>query len=181
MLDDPPVFVRSSAHGAYLEDKALEALEAEAAAEEEDEDEDEDEEGGDEEAEGEDEDYGEEEPVDMDKADYSKDFVQESKEHGILNPNQTIYDKFNEVELDAFMKIMDIKPTRDWRDNTFTHSWMGNHKYEDENQELDPYFHIFGEVQRRETEEMKTKEWREGAEVKFELHEKRPVKRQYRF
>jgi|JI102314A1RNA_FD_contig_31_4222171_length_669_multi_2_in_0_out_0_1 hypothetical protein len=58
-LDDPVKYIASESHRAYLEDKALEALEAEAAAEEAAEEE---EEGGDEEEEeGGDEDYGEEE------------------------------------------------------------------------------------------------------------------------
>lgn len=56
-LDDPVKYIASESHRAYLEDKALEALEAEAAAEEAAEEE---EEGDEAEEEGGEEDYGEE-------------------------------------------------------------------------------------------------------------------------
>jgi len=44
------------------------------------------------------------------------------------------------------MKLMGVKPTRDWKDDTGTHMWLEQHDYEDEHQERDPYFHMFGEI-----------------------------------
>lgn len=79
------------------------------------------------------------------------------------------------------MKLIGVKPVRDWKDNTSTHMWLENHAYEDDHQETDPYFHMFGEIERKDVEEMLTRQWREGAEVKFEFHEKKPVRREYRF
>lgn len=145
--DEPPVYIRSEEHRAYLEDKALEALEAENAAEEEEDDEDE--EGGDEEAEGEgddygDEDYGEEDP---DQPDYSNEyhFVTPTDDPYFLK-GESVRSRFNEHEVDAFMKVIGMKPFTDWKDDTLTHMWAGEHDYEDEHQETDPYFHIFGEI-----------------------------------
>lgn len=182
-LDERPNFSRSGAHQSYLEDKALEALEAEAAAEEEEEDDDDDEEGGDEEAEGEDDEdygdeYGEEDP---DARPWDTNIYQPKGEKPLLTANQNLRDKYNEVEIEAFMKLMNIRPTRDWKDNTDTLYWMEAREYEDDHQELDPYFHILGEVQRKDAEEIQTRKWREGAEVKFELNEKRPIRREFRF
>lgn len=186
MIDDPVQYIASEAHRSYLEDKALEALEAEAAADEEDDDDDfdDDEEGGDGEegAEDEDEDYGDEYgEEDPDAYDPLASEVPTIKDHNFLEIGQELHEKFNQVELEAFMKLMGVKPTKDWRDNTVTHLWLEQHDYEDEHQERDPYFHMFGEIQRKDTEKQVTKAWREGAEIKFELHEKKPARREYRF
>lgn len=96
--DEPKQYIASEAHRAYLEDKALEALEAEAAAEEEDEEEDYgDEEGGDEEAEGEGEEdygeeYGEEDPDVLDPLAIKHSYRLNSP---FLNAGETIDDRFN--------------------------------------------------------------------------------------
>lgn len=183
LKDEPPVYIRSEEHRAYLEDKALEALEAENAAEEEDDDEDEDEEGGDEEAEGEDdygdEDYGEEDP---NQPDYAFEYHQNPRQDDpYFQKGERVRSRFNEHEVDAFMKVIGMKPFADWKDETLTHMWGGLHDYEDEHQETDPYFHIFGEIQRPGAEELITREWRRGAEVRFELNDKKPFRREYRF
>jgi hypothetical protein len=36
-------------------------------------------------------------------------------------------------------------------------------------------------VEREHMDKRNTMEWRKGAEVKFELHEKKPARREYRF
>jgi hypothetical protein len=55
------------------------------------------------------------------------------------------------------------------------------HTYEDEAQEMDPTFHILSEAERVEAERLKIREWRSGAEVRFETKEKKPVRYDYRF
>ena len=98
-----------------------------------------------------------------------------------MHSNEKIRSKFNEVEIEQFMKLLDVKPTRDWRDESVYHWKLGMREYEDENQEKDPYFHLFGEIEREGAEKILTRNWREGTEVKFEMHEKKPVRREYRF
>lgn len=59
---------------------------------------------------------------------------------------------------------------------------MGVHDYEDKSQELDPSYHILGEVEREHAERLAVEEFRKGAEVKFVIHEKkRPSHYHYRF
>jgi len=89
--------------------------------------------------------------------------------------------KFNEVELDSFMKLLNVKPHRQWQDDTSHHYKLGTHSYEDESQELDPAVHILGEVERKYAEKIAVEEFRKGAEVKFSISEKRPAHYNYRF
>jgi hypothetical protein len=135
-LDEPIQYARSMRHLEFLENKALEALEAEAAAEEDedDEEEDEDEEGDGGEGEGGDEDeeddYGEEEEADPSAAVFGKVLLDTKPgDNKYLNDHEKIRSKFNEVEVEAFMKLLDIKPTRDWKDESVYHWSAGMHAY----------------------------------------------------
>jgi len=65
------------------------------------------------------------------------------------------------------MKILNIKPTTQWQDESHYHHKMGLHTYEDLGQEMDPYYHILGEVERKHAERTVYDEWRKGTEVKF--------------
>lgn len=51
---------------------------------------------------------------------------------------------------------------------------MGYRAYEDDAQQLDPHFHIFGEVERPHMEKLRVKDFRSGTEIKFESDIKRP-------
>jgi hypothetical protein len=55
------------------------------------------------------------------------------------------------------------------------------HTYEDDGQQLDPAFHLLGEVERKYADRMSVEEFRRGTEVKFELSEKRPAHYKQRF
>ena len=68
--------------------------------------------------------------------------------------------RFNEVEIDNFMKLLAIKPKVQWQDDSFFHGKLGIRDYEDGHQEHDPDFHFFAEVQRKEAEKIQTREWR---------------------
>lgn len=94
---------------------------------------------------------------------------------------ENLRNKFNEVELDAFMKLLNIKPFKQWQDESVHHYKLGVHTYEDDSQQLDPNFHLLGEVERQYSERLRVEEWRKGTEVKFELSEKRPAHYNYRF
>ena len=149
ILEERPMLARGRTHKDYLDMKKAE----EDAGEEEDEDEEEEaegegEEGGEEEAA---EDYGEEvedpdawNPTDVVPNDFYEDkyFV-----HG-----ENLKSRFNEVELGAFMKLLNVKPVSQWQDDSVHHYKMGVHTYEDNAQELDPTYHILGEVEREHAE-----------------------------
>jgi len=87
-----------------------------------------------------------------------------------------IKDQYNVVELDSFMKLLNIKPNVQWEDDTVTHYRLGTHLYEDESQELDPYFHLLAEVERKHMLRNQTINFRRGSEIKlFVDPKKKPV------
>merc|ERR1711990_639764 len=132
------------------------------------EDEDEDEEEG--EGEDGDEDEDEENPM---PEDIAKSRIPEDR---FFRANETLTGKYNEVELDAFMKPLNIKPKVQWQDETTHHYKVGTHVYEDESQEVDPYFHLIAEVERKHMERQQAMDFRRGTEVKFVLDpKKKPV------
>ncbi len=126
------MFARSKAHRDYLDNKAAEAeAAAEAAAEEEEEGEEEGEEG--EESEGEGEEEEEEEEIDPERPWPLPEQAELAKmENGYFLHNEKLREKFNEVELDTFMKLLNVKPIRQWQDNTVHHYKLGVHTYEDD-------------------------------------------------
>ena len=81
--------------------------------------------------------------------------------------NEGIRDRFNEVEIDGFMKILNIQPHVQWEDDTKHHFRLGNHAYEDEAQSTDPYFHMLAEVERKHLEKNEAYAFRKGTEVKL--------------
>lgn len=90
--------------------------------------------------------------------------------------------KFNEVELDSFMKLLNINPThKQWADNSMYHYKLGIHRYEDDGQEHDQDFHLLGEVEREHSERLQVEEFRKGSEVKFALGNKKPLQKNYRW
>ena len=140
---------RNRTHKEYLEAKKAEEEEDE---EEEDEDlavlnggEEEGEEG---EGEGEGEGEEEEEEVDPDAFDPIPRVKTADPESKYFVHGENVRNKFNEVELSAFMKLLNIKPVSEWQDTTVHHYKMGVHEYEDEAQELDPQYHILSETER---------------------------------
>lgn len=103
--------------------------------EEDDEDEDEDE---DEEEEN-DEEEEEEEPdlssIELDDTtSVPNDIIPPLKvEDRFFMHNEQLRKKYNEVELDSFMKLLNVKPTVQWEDDTLYHYKVGTHTYEDDN------------------------------------------------
>jgi hypothetical protein len=58
---------------------------------------------------------------------------------------------------------------------------MGGHVYEDPSQEMDPYFHLLGEVERQHMDKIMTEKFRSGSAVRFEFGDKRPVRHNFKF
>lgn len=111
-LETLPLNVTGKTHKEVVEARMAEPEEEEEEDEEEDDDEDEEgdeEEGGDDEDEEEDDDDEEEEegiPADKHK--------RISVENGFFRHHDTLRGKYNERELDSFMKLLNVKPTAQW-------------------------------------------------------------------
>mmetsp|Transcript_34566 Transcript_34566/g.25693 ORF Transcript_34566/g.25693 Transcript_34566/m.25693 type:complete len:284 (-) Transcript_34566:32-883(-) len=189
--DEDPIMEKDAFHTQLPEEKRepmarnlnhLDILEAAIAAKEAGEEEDEDDEygseGGDEDEEGEgDGDYGEEVPEKMDlrfEPPRELSLDKPVSEFRYFNNGEEIYDKFNDVELDAFLHILNIRPNKMWQDRTLHHYKMGTHTYEDDSQMLDPLYHVLAEVERKEAERQVVKSFRSGSEIKLELGKKKP-------
>jgi len=180
-IEKKPQWARSRLHRDLLDLKA-----AEAEAEEE---EDEDEEEAEEEAEGEEEaaeeaaggEEEEEEEVVEEEFPPAETLAHAPFEDKYFQRGENLRNKFNEIELDSFMKLLNVKPHKQWQDTTTHHYKLGAHTYEDDSQQLDPYFHILAEVERKYAERTAVEEFRKGSEVKFEVSNKRPAHYNYRF
>lgn len=61
------------------------------------------------------------------------------------------------------------------------HYKLGIHRYEDDNQEFDPDFHLLGEVEREHNERFEVEKFRKGSEVKFTVGDKQPFHKQKRW
>lgn len=180
-LEKRPIMVTSPSYQAIIE-----ARNADVEEEEEEYDE---EEGGDEEygeeAEGGDEaaaeeDYGEEAEVEEWPP---KDRIPHVpvEDRFFLGGKNSLRDNYSEVEIGAFMKVLNVKPHRQWEDTSTHHYKLGVHNYEDISQELDPAFHVLSEEERKAAERIKTEEWRKGAEIKIAVGDKRPIHIDNRF
>jgi hypothetical protein len=102
------------------------------------------------------------------------------KEDRYFIGRKELREEFSEVEIGAFMKLLGVKPFRQWQDTSTYHYKLGLHAYEDESQELDPDFHVLSEIERREAEKSETRKFRSGQEIKFNLG-KEPIRFNYRF
>ncbi len=85
--------------------------------------------------------------------------------------SDTLHERYNEKEIDAFLKLLNVKPYSMWQDQSVYHHSMGVHGYEDEGQQLDPEYHMLAEVERKHVERWQTKDHRKGATVRFEIGE----------
>lgn len=75
-------------------------------------------------------DYGEEEAVEefppRDKVPHI------AVEDRFFMGNEKLRTKYSEVEIGAFMKILNVKPLRQWQDESHYHNKLGQHRYEDD-------------------------------------------------
>lgn len=94
---------------------------------------------------------------------------------------ESLRQNYSEVEIGAFMKVLNVKPHRQWEDETTHHYKLGAHDYEDEAQELDATFHVLSEEERKAAERQKVQDWRRGTEIKIEVGDKKPLRFDYRF
>jgi hypothetical protein len=180
-VEERPMIARSKIHRELLEVKKAEA-EADADEDEEEEEEGEGEEGeGEEEAAEEEAAEGEEEEVEEEAFPPLDKVAHATPEDRYFQRGENLRNKFNEIELDSFMKLLNVKPHKQWQDTTTHHYKLGAHTYEDDSQHLDPNFHLLAEVERKYAEKIAVEEFRKGSEIKFEVSNKRPAHYNYRF
>ena len=119
---------------------------------------DEDEEYGDEEEEGGEEDYGDYDEEDPDEvwppAEKIKHLPLEDR---MFPKGAPLREKYNEIELDSFMKLLGVKPRVQWQDEHGYFNKMAVHNYEDEAQEIDPDYHLLAESERKAMDRQQTK------------------------
>lgn len=108
-------------------------------------------------------DYGEEEDTWPPK----ESFAHTEFPDRFFNGKAGVRESYDNNEIDAFMRLLSIKPNKQWEDESTYHHKLGIHTYEDNSQELDPAFHTLSEEERKHAERITTKEWRAGTEVKF--------------
>merc|ERR1712086_861112 len=152
--------------------------EEEEEEEEEDEEEDDDDEDEDEEGEGEEEEEDDEEEEGEDPLAVPDDIRKGiSQTDRYFLHNEKLREKYNEVEIDSFMKLLNVNPHVQWEDESSHHFKVGTHTYEDESQNLDPYFHLIAEVERKHMERQQAMDFRRGSEIKImgDDQRKRPV------
>ena len=112
---------------------------------------DEDEEGdeeGDEDEESEEE-YGEEKEDPFFEPLPEERFETMDPEQRYFMHGEQLKNRFNEQELDAFMRLLNVRPTEQWQDDTIHHGKAGLKDYEDDAQMLDPEYHLIAEVERK--------------------------------
>jgi len=178
-VNDLEKFPKNATSKTHKENQEARDAEEEEEEEEEEEDEDDDEdEDGEEGEEGdgeEDEEEEEEEEDDGEDADAIPDeqIKKSGEEDRFFMHNETMRSKYNQVELDSFMKLLNVKPVPQWEDDTVHHYKVGVHTYEDDSQQLDPYFHMLAEVERKAMEKQQTLDFRRGTEVKFVVDPKK--------
>ena len=147
-MEKRPQIARSNIHRDILESKLVEDDdEEESLLDEEEGDEEEGEEG----EEAEEEAAGEEGAEVVEEETWPpKDKIKHIEmEDKYFIHGENLRNKFSEVELDSFMRLLNVKPYKQWEDKSVHHYKLGTHAYEDDSQELDPAFHILGEVERK--------------------------------
>ena len=79
------------------------------------------------------------------------------------------------------MKLLAVKPHRQWQDDSTHHYKLGIHTYEDSGQEMDPDYHILAEVERKHAEKKQLERWRDGSEIRFIVDGRKPLRHNNRF
>lgn len=117
--------------------------------EEDDDDDDEDEDGDEDEEEDEEEEEEIDDPLAVPGPDKEKFPLGDYTDFRFFKHNETLRERFNEIEIEGFMKLLGMKPYKQWQEDGSYHYKAGTKEYEDEAQMTDPYFHLLAEVERK--------------------------------
>lgn len=95
--------------------------------------------------------------------------------------HEGIRDRYSDPELDGFMKLLNVKPHAMWQNTALYHHSMGIKAYEDVAQMVDPEYHLHNDVERDHYEAVMFKRHRKGAEVRFNVGDKKVVFPQFKY
>jgi len=88
--------------------------------------------------------------------------------------DDTLRDRYDNLELESFMKFLDVKPFLSWRDVGGYHDRLGLHSVEDFSQRVDPEYHMLGEIEREDFEKKIFNTHRTGSTVRFVIPGSKP-------
>lgn len=90
--------------------------------------------------------------------------------------HETLKTKYNELEIDAFLKILNVKPLSNWADDSLYHHSLGLKTFEDDGQYTDNQYLMHADVERQHVERAETLAFRQGAAIRFNVGgNKQPV------
>ena len=100
--------------------------------------------------------------------------LQKPQTSEIFDYNEEIFEKYTKVEIESFMKLLDIQPFRNWDDKAGYHQQFGRHYINDPGQRTDAEYYMAGEIEREMFEKMVFTQHRSGAIVRFAIGDKKP-------
>lgn len=185
-IEDKPRYPTSPSFAGMIADRYAEPEEEdeeEFYGSEGDDDDEEGDEEGDEDEEGGEEDYGDygEEEEDDDPWPSQDVLASRPMEDRFFRSGETLRGKYNDIEIEHFMKLLGVKPRTQWQDKSVYHHKLGLHHYEDEAQEIDVDYHLLSESERKHVDRQQTKEFRSGSEIKLVVDGRKPIYPNYRF
>ena len=104
------------------------------------------------------------EPVDWEDEMYPLKWLTPNTDY--LELDESVREKYDNIELESFMKFLDLKPFFAWEDRAGYHNRLGLHTLEDWAQISDPEYYILGEVEREAFEKNIFRKHRTGSTVR---------------
>lgn len=89
------------------------------------------------------------------------------EDYEFFKRNERLQDRFNEQEIDGFLKLLNVKPATNWTDRAGYHHGLGVHAYYDEAQHIDPSYHMVTEAERIHVEKQEVQKFRDGMVIRF--------------
>jgi hypothetical protein len=71
------------------------------------------------------------------------------------------------------MKLLNVKPQTMWQNQSLYHHSMGRKAYHDDAQRVDPEYHLLSDTERKHYETSLFRGHRKGAEVRFNIGDKK--------
>lgn len=87
---------------------------------------------------------------------------------GFFRHHERIQDRFFENEIDAFLRVMDLKEVaKNWRDMSTFHPQAGINYYDDIAQQWDTLYHTFNDQEWDALMKTRLRQWRDGPLIRF--------------
>lgn len=92
-----------------------------------------------------------------------------------FDQDEKIYEKYEDMELEGFMRLLNVQPFRNWQDKTRYQDRLGLVSPADLAQMVDPEQKMVGEVEREMFEKIIFAKHRDGTTVRFSVGDKKPM------